>query len=172
MTKKPYPKVPRVSRSGRPSRPQPQPRPAPSDRARGSYPFPRTYAALGGDGEHPVDAIVARLPKIATLDRRLVRLANRYQAEVKDTAGFVDYEDARLAQRLQRQEAFFDAGHHEGRITGALESVSTSVAGSARAQQLTRQLRLAIMTTVLPPNSIVAVLLELARVLVLRQQIP
>jgi hypothetical protein len=173
MTKKPYPKVPRVSRSGRPARNSPQPRRRPSrDDQQRSYPFLRAYATLGGSGEHPVDTIVDRLPEIALLDRKLRRVANRYQAEIKDAAAFIAYEDARLDQRLQRQEAFFDAGHHEGRITGILESLSASVAGSARARELARQLRLAIMTTVLPPDRIVAALLELARALVLGQQLP
>jgi hypothetical protein len=172
MTKKPYPKAPRVSRSGRSAR-SPQPRQQRSrDDQRRSYPFPRAYAALGGDGEHPVDAIFDRLPRIAALDRKLRRLAHRYEAGVKDTAGFIAYEDARLDQRLQRQEVFFDAGHHEGRIIGLLESLSASVSGSARARELVRQFRLAIMTTVLPPDRIVAVLLELARAIVLGQQLP
>ena len=167
MTKKPYPKTPRVSRS--------TPRPdAPSNASRPSraYPFPRRYGDLDGREEHPIDAVISKIPKIAAIDRRLVRLSRRWKEQVRDVQGYIAYEDARLQQRVLREEAHFDAGHREGRLVGLVESLSASSAGSAKARELAQQIRVATMTTVLPPDRIVAVLLEAARALVLGQLLP
>lgn len=168
MTKKPYPKTPRVSRSTR-RRPTPV---STGDRFSRAYPFPRHYRDLDGHEQHPVDAVISRIPKIATLDRSLVRRSQRWKAQVRDVQGYIAYEDARLHQRVLREEAHFDAGHREGRLIGLVESLSASSAASAKARELAQQIRVATMTTILPPDRIVAVLLEAARALVLGQQLP
>ena len=38
---------------------------------------------------HPVDVVIDRLPKVASLCRRLLRLAKRWQGEVSDAQAFL-----------------------------------------------------------------------------------
>jgi hypothetical protein len=167
MTKKRYLKTPHASRSAVADARPPQ-RPLRSAR----YPFPRRYCDLQGDEEHPIDAVIARIPAIAALDRKLLRQSHVWESQVRDAEAYRDYEDARLRQRCLREEAFFDGGHREGRLVGLVESLSASIAGSQRAGKLARQIRTALLTTILPPDRIVAVLLELARAIALGQQLP
>jgi hypothetical protein len=172
MTKKTYRKAPRVSRSapasGRAAHVHQQ---IPRARLARGYPFERHYGELQGDDEHPVDLIIGRITQIKTLDRRLGRLARRWQEQVRDAEGYRDYEDTRLLQRCLREEAFFDAGHQQGRLVGRAECLSASIGISDNARALARQVRAALATAKIPSALAATTLLELARGLVLGLQL-
>ena len=76
----------------------------------------RRYDTLKTDDPHPIDVTIDRIPAIAAVDRRLFRLSKRIRTQVGDIREFIAYEDARLEQRCERERAFYDAGHQEGRI--------------------------------------------------------
>jgi hypothetical protein len=154
MTKKTYPKTPRLSRSTRAKRPR-------------AYPFERRYDALRTDDPHPVDALIDRIPTIAALDRKLLRLSKRHRAEVRDVRRFIDYEDARLEQRCMREQTFYDAGHQQGRLDGAAESISSSIDSSRDARAFARRVQIARLSSGLPTERVLAMLLEMARGLAL-----
>lgn len=156
MTKKTYPKTPRVSR-------------APSTSARRSrgYPFERRYAALQGDDEHPVDAVIDRIPKIAAIDREVVDLSRRWPNEVRNAEAYRNYEDLRVEQRVLREEAFFDAGHREGFLGGVLESLNANANLNSDSRAFARKIQVARIGSKLPLGQSMAVLLEIVRALAL-----
>lgn len=156
MTKKPYPKTHHVSRAARSPR-------HPSS----AYPFERRYAALQGDDEHPIDQIIDRIPKIAELDGKVVDLSRRWSDEVRDAEAYREYEDLRVAQRALREEAFFDAGHREGLLAGAVESLDASVTLDPESRLFARQLQVARIGSKLSGDHSIAVLLEMARAMLL-----
>lgn len=158
MTEKTYPKSTRVSRS----------LPARAPRA---YPFERRYDALKTDEPHPIDVIIDRIPAIAALDRKLLRLSKRHRSQVSDVRRFIDYEDARLDQRCVREQAFFDAGHQQGRLDGVVESLNSSVKLEPNARAFARRLEVARLSSTLATERVLAVLLELARGLVLTRNL-
>jgi len=95
------------------------------------YPFERRYRELDGDQEHPVDAVIRRIGPIASLDRKVLAQSRRWQEHVDDPSRYRDYEDLLLLQRSLREEAFFDAGHAEGRLVGRAESLKHSSTATA-----------------------------------------
>ncbi len=151
MTKKRYPKTARTSRSAR----------------QRHYPFERRYAALQGDDEHPVDAIIDRIPQITRLDRKLARMSKSMQNQAGDAEAYLSFEDLRLEQRCTREEAFFDAGHEQGRIDGATEAMNASVTANPEARTFAKHIRAARLASRMPPDRVVAVLLEIARGIVM-----
>jgi hypothetical protein len=154
MTKKPYRKTARVSRSARRQRPR-------------GNPFEARYRQLQGDDPHPVDLIIDEIPQVRALDRKLIRLARRVQQQVRDPKGYVRYEDLRAEQRCMREQVFFDAGHAQGRIDGVVESLDSSVKLNRDARAFARRVQVARLSSRLSSERVVAVLMELARGLVL-----
>jgi len=152
MTKKRYSNARPVSRSELPSR--------------GRYPFERRYAALQGDGPHPLDAIIDQIPAIRSLDRKLVGLSRRVQADTRDPKRYIAFEDLRLEQRALREAAFYDAGHQQGRIEGAAKSADISTHVSSEGRAFARWIHIVQLASGLTPEDSVAVLLEVARGLV------
>jgi hypothetical protein len=160
MTKKRYPKPPRVSRSG-PARP-----------GRG-YPFERGYDSLDTQNDpHVVDTIIDKIPQVRALDRNLVRLSKRVQGDVRDVKRYIGFEDLRLEQRTLRERLYFDAGHQQGRVDGIVESLDSSIRVSREARGYARQIHIARIASGLTAVRAIAVLLELARGLVLGERLP
>jgi hypothetical protein len=137
----------------------------------------RHYESIAGPrppDDHPVDKAVAAVREVRQADARARGQARRMRrAEVRaDPAGWVRYQDLLLAQRCIRQERFFDAGFQYGLLAARAESSSLRARGvpARRAREAGRlggDLRRAVMTSRLPREAAVAVLLELARALVL-----
>ncbi|HVV51977.1 MAG TPA: hypothetical protein VHO06_20070 [Polyangia bacterium] len=153
MTKKRYPKSARGSRATR------------------RYPFERRYDTLATNDPHVVDDIIDKIPPIHALDRRLVRLSKRIQDDVRDIKRYVAFEDLRLEQRTLREQAYFDAGHQQGRIDGVVESLDSSVRFSREARKFVRQIQIARLASGLTVERATAVLLECARGLVLGERL-
>jgi len=130
-------------------------------------PLPKHYDALQAGESHPVDDLVSRIPQIAALDRRLLRESRRWQERVADKRAFISFMDARLTQRVLRQEAYFDVGFEHGRIEGIAASLNASIRSDAATRTLVRAVRTAAMSTDLDRSRIATVLLELARAFVL-----
>jgi hypothetical protein len=139
----------------------------------------RHYDAMVGphDVQHPVDVAVAALPEVRDIDARARSQALRMaRAEVRAAnAAWVHYDDLRLLQRSIRQERFFDAGFEHGLLAGRTEAQRHAgrggpdgVAAHATASDaLAAILRKAVLRAPLPRHAQVAVVLELARALVL-----
>jgi hypothetical protein len=138
--------------------------PARSSRA---YPFEHRYDSLKTDDPHVVDEIIDRIPAIAALDRKLLRLSGRCRSQVRDVKKFIAYEDARLEQRCERERAFYDAGHAQGHLVGVAESLNSSVRFDRDARAFARRVQIARLASKLPRHRVLAVLLELARGFVL-----
>jgi hypothetical protein len=132
----------------------------------------RRYDTLKTDDPHPIDVTIDRIPAIAAVDRRLFRLSKRIRTQVGDIREFIAYEDARLEQRCERERAFYDAGHQEGRIEGAVESVNSSVKSDRQAGAFARRIQVAQLSAGLSAERTLAILLELARGLVLAGRRP
>jgi hypothetical protein len=103
---------------------------------------------------------------VAALDQKLRRLASYWQDQISDQRAYVHYEDLRLAQRLLREEMFFDAGFEHGRLAGRAESRAASSATPAN-RKLARKVELAAISAGLPRETTVALLLEISRALIL-----
>jgi hypothetical protein len=157
MTQKRYPNTPRVSLST-------------STRPSGDYPFEKRYDSLKTDDPHVVDVVIDRIPHIAALDRRLLRLSHHVRAQVRDVKKFIAYEDARLEQRCERERAFYDAGHAQGYVGGIVESLNSSVTVDRAARVFARRVQVAQLASRLSAERMLAVLLELARGLALTKR--
>jgi hypothetical protein len=136
----------------------------------------RHYEAVAGPrppDDHPVDTAVAAVREVRQADAGARRQGRRMRrVEVRaDQTEWVRYEDLLLAQRCIRQERFFDAGYQYGLLAGRAESSAVRARGAParRAREAGRlggELRRALMMSRLPHEAALAVLLELARALV------
>jgi hypothetical protein len=170
MTNKKYPKPPRMSRF-----PRPPPPPRPYATARPLEPPPPTVRPPSTDhftllhpqiGEHPVDAMVDRIPAIAARDRRLMRLAADVQRACNDDAVFLRHEDLRLHQQTEREEIYYSTGFEHGHLAGRAASLDPRSSVAARAFH--ERLRVLLTTSLLAENVAAAVMLEFSRALVLK----
>jgi hypothetical protein len=66
-----------------------------------------------------------------------------------------------------REQAFFDAGHEQGRLDGVTESLDSSVKLNGHARAFARRIQVAQLSSKLTNKGVLAVLLELARAFVL-----
>ena len=150
----------------RPDRPPLPPRFSTSAR----YPFERRYQELDGDDEHPVDAAIGKISRIAAIDRKVLALSRHWQKQVDNPDAYAHYEDLRFFQRCVREEAFFDAGFEEGKLVGVARSAANSRTATAAGHRLATGVFQAVRTSRLSRAHIAAVLLELARAFVLGQR--
>jgi hypothetical protein len=107
---------------------------------------------------HPVDVVIDRLPKVASLCRRLLRLAKRWQGEVSDAQAFIAYEDLRLEYLRLREQGYF-AGRAESHAASAVENPAV--------RAFAHQVGLAAAVAKIPQPRIAAALMEIARAMVL-----
>jgi len=173
MTKRTYRKPTRVSRVG--ASPQAPPRRSPPRQQPVSTnpPFPRRFEALAPEGdEHPIDVLVARMPAVATIHRRLRRASDALRKCVTDRRKFIAYEDLWTEYTVRREQRYFDAGFAHGQLAGRAESGAASIAATPAARALARQIMLTATTSQLRRDRMIAVLLELARAIVLGLRLP
>ena len=121
----------------------------------------------GGRRGSPVDVVIDRLPKVASLCRRLLRLAKRWQGEVSDAQAFIAYEDLRLEYLRLREQGYFDAGYHYGLLAGRAESHAASAAENPAVRAFAHQVVLAAAVARIQQPRIAAALMEIARAMVL-----
>jgi len=147
-------------------------RPLPSRVTKGARPcrsnsFYEASRPTEGVEGHPVDVVIDRLPKVASLCRRLLRLAKRWQCEVSDAQAFIAYEDLRLEYLRLREQGYFDAGYHYGLLAGRAESHAASAAENPAVRAFAHQIGLAAAVAKIPQPRIAAALMEIARAMVL-----
>ena len=158
MTKKRYDKSTDLSRSMT-GQDIPSPRPPRRGRSIGTH-----FEALQPESaEHPVDALVDRIPLIAELMRKSRRRAELITRQVADRRAFIEYEDLRLHLRTERESAYYNIGHEDGLAAGRLQVLATT----ARRDQPSRLFAHAVQgfaaRSTLSSFRTAAVLLELAR---------
>jgi hypothetical protein len=119
------------------------------------------------DQDHPIDLMISRLPEIVEIDRTLREFALQMHDPGARTSQeqWIEYEDLRLLQRTARQERFFDVGFEFGRAAGMTES--SFVANDEGVGELRDFLRDTILRAPLSREWATAVILEMARALVL-----
>jgi len=117
--------------------------------------------------EHPVDLAVDHLPRVASLRRKLLRLAERWQGEVEDPRAFVAYEDLRLEYLTLREQNYFNAGYHHGLLAGRAQSRDASPEADPALRVFAQQVRVAVTLAKIPQPRIAAALMQLARAIVL-----
>ncbi len=138
-----------------------------------AWPFPARYAPMRSDaGIHPIDQLVAAIPKVATLTRRLTRLAEHVYRRIADPDDFVQYESARGEQQKAAIAAYFDAGWAYGELAGRAESLRASASASPAASALASEVQRIALSVELPRQHVIAVLLEAAHGLVLAPPAP
>jgi hypothetical protein len=119
------------------------------------------------DQDHPIDLLISRLPDVVEIDRTLREVAHQMHDPVARTSQerWIEYEDLRLLQRTVRQERFFDAGFEFGRVAGVTES--SFVGNDEGVSEFRDFLRDTVLRAPLSREWAIAVLLEMARALVL-----
>lgn len=157
MTKKPYLKAPRVSRSGGTRLPRQR-------RAVVRPPLSSHFALLDpGDDDHPVDLMVDRLPTIARRARRVRRLADQVQRQLGDDTLFLRHEDLRLEQETEREETYYNTGFEHGHLAG--RATARYAAVSPMVRKFVGKLQNLLTTTDAPDLATAVVLLGYASAL-------
>jgi hypothetical protein len=134
MTKKPYPKPYRVSPSPRPGATRRRRAALSPDAPVANVPQTDHFVLLHPthDDDHPVDAMVDRIPAIAARARHLRQLARMVQARCQDDDLFLRYEDLRLHQQTDREETYFNAGWDHGALASRAEEQVARISPAAR----------------------------------------
>lgn len=126
-------------------------------------PFPDHYERTRIDGkEHPADVVIGNLPKIKTHARRLSKLAEALRQSVKNPKAFIAYVDARGVYQSMRENLFFNAGFEHGLLAARQDCVAERILNHPAAHELLAQINQVILTTELPRNRVVMLLLEAA----------
>jgi hypothetical protein len=126
-------------------------------------PFPDHYERTRIDGkEHPADVVIGNLPVIKRHTRRLSKLAEALRQSVKDPKAFIAYVDARGMYQSMRENLFFNAGFEHGLLAARQDCVAERILSHPAAHELLAQINQLILTTELPRNRVVMLLLEAA----------
>ena len=126
-------------------------------------PFPDHYERTRIDGkEHPADAVIGSLPQIKRLRRRLLKLSEKLRKTVKAPEALIAYVDARGAYQSMRENLFFNAGFEHGLLAARQDCVAERILNHPAAHELLAQINQLILTTELPRNRVVMLLLEAA----------
>lgn len=132
-------------------------------------PVPRAYRRMLEDAaarpeECEVDRTIARSARVQRLRRRARRFETRAQARHPDQKAFIRYADARTGLETARSEAYFDAGHERGRLSGHAEHRGAGADG----RSLIHGLCSLALGSKLPAPVVIAALLDTARGMVMR----
>ena len=171
MTKKRYPKTPRVSRSA-PGRRPPGQLPQPVD----TEERPLTRNAFRNldpcIGDNPVAAMVHRMPDVRTARGHLARAAKRLRKCPQDRRRFIAYDDAWTKYCVLCEERYFNLGFEHGTRAGMGMAMGNIAANMAVMRSITRAVRTVVLAPKAPTQVIAAGLIELARSLILPAPVP
>lgn len=166
MTTKRYPESRDLSRPRRKSTRPPSATPRNRSRPFGRH-FEKLDTPASSGEEHPINAMVDRIPKVRALQRRFLGQAKRVQALCSDQGAFIALQDLRLEFAIMRERLFFDAGHHLGLVVGRAESHAASASNDQLVRSFTHQVGLVAASGSLPPERLAAALLQVTRSVVL-----
>jgi hypothetical protein len=128
-----------------------------------SSPFPDHYEQTRIDGkEHPADVVINNLPVIIRFKRRLSKLSEELRQSVRDPKPFVAYVDARGLYQSTRENLFFNAGFEHGLLAERQDCLAERMANDPVARRLLGEINQLTLTTELPRNRVVMLLLEAA----------
>ena len=128
-----------------------------------SSPFPDHYEQTRIDGkEHPADVVINDLPVIIRFKRRLSKLSEELRQSVRDPKPFIAYADARGFYQSTRENLFFDAGFEHGLLAARQDCAAERILNHPAARRLLSEINQLTLTTELPRNRVVMLLLEAA----------
>jgi post-segregation antitoxin (ccd killing protein) len=126
-------------------------------------PFPEHYEQTHVDGkEHPADVVINNLPAIVRFKRRLSKLSEKLRQSVRDPKAFVAYADTRGLYQSTRENLFFDAGFEHGLLAARQDCAAERILNHPAAHRLLAEINQLTLTTELPRNRVVMLLLEAA----------
>jgi hypothetical protein len=136
-------------------------------------PFPDHYERTRIDSkDHPADVVIGNLPKIKKLRRRLSALSEALRQSVKNPKAFIAYVDARGVYQSIRENLYFNAGFEHGLLAARQDGRAERIANNPVARQLLAQINQLALTTALPRNRVVMLLLEAAWAMIYGIAIP
>jgi hypothetical protein len=125
--------------------------------------FPDHYEETRIDGkEHPADIVINNLPVIIRFKRRLSKLSEELRQSVRDPKPFMAYVDTRGLYQSTRENLFFDAGFEHGLLAERQDCLAERMANDPVARRLLSEINQLTLTTELPRNRVVMLLLEAA----------
>jgi hypothetical protein len=125
--------------------------------------FPDHYEQTRIDGkEHPADVVINNLPVIIRFKRRLSKLSEELRQSVRDPKPFMDYVDARGLYQSTRENLFFDAGFEHGLLAARQDCAAERILNHPAAHRLLAEINQLTLTTELPRNRVIMLLLEAA----------
>jgi hypothetical protein len=128
-----------------------------------SSPFPDHYERTRIDGkEHPADVVIDHLPKIKKLTRRLSKLSQALLQSVKNPKAFIAYVDARGVYQSMRENLFFNAGFEHGLLAARQDCGTERILNHPVAREVRNEINQIALSTSLPRNCVVLLLLEAA----------
>ena len=128
-----------------------------------SSPFPDRYEQTRIDGkEHPADIVINNLPAIIRFKRRLSKLSEELRQSVRDPKAFIAYADTRGLYQSTRENLFFNAGFEHGLLAARQDCLAERMANNPVARRLLSEINQLTLTTELPRNRVVMLLLEAA----------
>jgi hypothetical protein len=139
-------------------------------KARRPFRLPDHFAAAQParpSDEHPVDLLIASLPGMAALRRKISRLRQVVQRQVRNRLDFIAYDDARTDYACRSQEAYFNCGYERGRFAGVAESSTATGTSDPAVRAFQGQLCIAVAEAKLPKAKVAAALIDVARAVVL-----
>ena len=126
-------------------------------------PFPDHYEQTHVDGkEHPADVVINSLPVIIRFKRRLSKLSENLRQSVRDPKAFIEYVDTRGFYQSTRENLFFNAGFEHGLLAARQDCVAERILNHPAAHRLLAEINQLTLTTELPRNRVVMLLLEAA----------
>jgi len=126
-------------------------------------PFPDHYEQTHVDGkEHPADVVINSLPVIIRFKRRLSKLSENLRQSVRDPKAFIEYVDTRGFYQSTRENLFFNAGFEHGLLAARQDCVAERILNHPAAHRLLAEINQLTLTTELPRNRVIMLLLEAA----------
>jgi hypothetical protein len=132
--------------------------------------LPNHYAAAqpARPGEdHPVALLIESLPGMAARRRKVVRLRQVVQRQVRRQLDFVRYEDARTEFTSLLEEAYYDLAFERGHLAGLAESSAATGTADPAVRTFQGHVWAAVAETKLPRAKVVVALIDVARAVVL-----
>jgi hypothetical protein len=138
-----------------------------------SRPFPDHYERTRIEGkEHPADVAIDRLPVIIRFQARLSRLSENLRKSVQNRKPFIEYVDARGVYQSLRENLFYSTGYEHGLLAARQDNLVERMASDPVARRLLAEINQVTLTTELPRNRVVMLLLEAAWAMVYGIAIP
>lgn len=134
---------------------------------RSQSPFPAHYESTRIEGkQHPADAVIDRLPAVVRARRRLLRMFEELQPATNDQKSLRAYADACGQYQTLRENLFYGAGFEHGLIHARQDNLAERMANDPVARKLMAEINQLILSTELPRDRLVMLLLETAWALV------